>query len=188
VRYELQLLPAEPGTEYPATEVNRALAQRGAADGVWTLSTGPLEYRPLMEAGKQLGLELRIPLTGEAERIRQATTEAVRLAVEAGVRLYDPQLGRPLGEKDEAEVIIQYQRNARYAGEMMGVSEALGASYGSPEVPGLKAGTKVMLALIGLLILLGVLTDAILLGEPEPRPRSPALIDGGSPASSGESP
>ena len=50
----------------------------------------------------------------------------------------------------------QYFRTARYAGEYMGVSEAVIASYGAEE-PGMKAGTKVLLgiaAFIGVIIVL----------------------------------
>jgi hypothetical protein len=52
-------------------------------------------------------------------------------------------------------------RTSRYAGEMMGVSEAVAASYAAqPE--GIPAGVKVLIGIIGGLILLYVLSESLI--------------------------
>ena len=84
------------------------------------------------------------------------------LAQATGTRLFDPQLCRDVGAKDEGLVADQFLRTARYAGEMMGVPEAVGASFAAPD-DGLKPGTKVVLGLFAVGAALWFLVEVVLL-------------------------
>jgi len=165
VRYELLLQAAEPGAPYAADRVKERLSSRGltfAPDGsaVWRLKQGEVEVRPLNEGGQQVATELRVPLSDKTALMSELLTEATGVAEEAQVRLFDPQLSRGVSFRDEGAVTDQFHRSARYAGEMLGVSEALPASFAAEE-PGLKAGTKVLLGVIALIALVLFLADRI---------------------------
>jgi hypothetical protein len=162
VRYDLLLQPKEAGVPYDPAPVETLLTARGAApakpDGArtWRLKHGDVEVRPLKENGVIIATELKVGLSDKTELIRELVLEGVTLASEAGVKLVDPSLSKTLTANDEGLVADQYFRTARYAGEYMGVSEAVIASYGA-EDPGMKAGTKVLLgiaAIIGAIIVL----------------------------------
>ncbi len=127
-----------------AALADRQVVERADGTRLWRVKTGALELRLLIEAGVPRAMELRVPLREDAALVREAAVEGALLASEAGVILYDPQLARTLGPNDEAMVAEHYLRTARYAGEMMGVSEVLGASFG-PLEEGLGPGAKVLL-------------------------------------------
>jgi len=163
VRYELLLQSLEPGTPYDWGRVLDRLRQRGlvfAEDGSapWKLKSGEVEVRPLKEGGKIIATELRVPLLDKTDLMRELLAEASAVAEEAQVRLLDPQMSRAVSVKDDGAVADQYFRTAKYAGEMMGVTEALGASFEPPST-GLKPGTKVLLAIIGFCIILFLIAD-----------------------------
>ena len=94
------------------------------------------------EDGQVMATELRVPLSDKTELIREAVEEGATLAAAAGARLIDPQLGRSLTANDSGAVADQFLRTARYAGEMMGLSEAVAASY-APPPEGMSPGLKV---------------------------------------------
>ena len=151
---------------YDPSAVDAALAKRGAvagADGAWTwtLKHGAVEVRPLREAGEVRATELRIPLSDKLDLVRELVVEASSVAEEARVKLYDPQLSRTIGPKDDGLVAEQYFATAKYAGEMVGLSEAVGASFAPPR-EGLKPGTKVLIGIIGGLIALYLLVERLL--------------------------
>jgi hypothetical protein len=77
------------------------------------------------------------------------------------VRLIDPQLGRALTSNDSGAVADQFLRTARYAGEMMGVSEAVAASYAPPPevVP---RSVKVFVAIAGGALFLYLLVTSLM--------------------------
>jgi hypothetical protein len=155
-----------PGTPYDSARVDALLTERGAIarpDGmrVWRLKHGDVEVGVLREAGQVVATELRVPLSDKLDLIREAVEEGAALAQAAEVRLMDPQLGRPLGANDGAAVADHFLRTARYAGEMMGLSEAVAASYAAP-AEGMQAGTKVLLGIAALLIGLYFLMDLLL--------------------------
>lgn len=163
MRYELLLQTGQVDLPYDPGKVDAALAQRPVTqrpDGVriWKLKAGEIEVLPLKEAGAIMATELRAPLSDKLELIRELVVEGAALAEEAGVRLYDPQLSRTITANDEGLVADQYFRTARYAGEMMGVPEAVAASFAPPD-EGMKAGTKVVLAIVGLLVFVWFLFD-----------------------------
>lgn len=163
MRYELLLQSLEPGAPYDQGKVVDLLRQRGlvfAEDGSapWKLKSGEVEVRPLKEGGQIIATELRVPLLDKTDLMRELLAAASTLAEEAKVRLFDPQLTRAVSEKEDGAVADQYFRTAKYAGEMMGVSEALGASFEPPST-GLKPGTKILLAIIGFCIILFLIAD-----------------------------
>ncbi|HVG56909.1 MAG TPA: hypothetical protein VNA24_00025 [Hyalangium sp.] len=128
---------------------------------VWRLKNGDVELGALREGGQLIATELRIPLSDKTELIREVVEEGAALAAAAEVRLVDPQLGRQLSANDSGAVADQYLRTARYAGEMMGVSEAVAASY-APPPEGIPTGFKVLALLGGGLFLLYLLVDSLL--------------------------
>lgn len=166
MRYELLLQPEDPQAPFDPAALEAALSARGltgAPEGArqWRLSRGTVEVRPLVEGGKQVGTELRVPLSDQLDLIREVVEQGVLLAREASLRLVDPQLGKALREGDAEQVAAQYLATARYAGEMLGVSEALYASI-PPAPEGLQPGTKVMLGIAALVVLVIVLLEYVL--------------------------
>lgn len=162
------LQSAEPGAPFPAEAVDAALLEAGvtgAAEGgsSWRLASGAVEVKPLIEGGQRIATELRVPLTDRTSLIRELVAAAAQVAARCGVSLLDLQLNRAVGEKDLEAVELRYLESARYAGEMMGVPEALSASFAPPpDSPfEVKAGAKVVLALIGLFLLVLWLLDAV---------------------------
>jgi hypothetical protein len=155
-----------PGMPYDSTRVDALLLERGAfarPDGqrVWRLKSGDVEVGELREGGQLIAMELRIPLSDKLELVREVVEEGAALAAAAEVRLIDPQLGRTLSANDSGAVADQFLRTARYAGEMMGVSEAVAASYAAPP-EGMPMGFKVLLAIGGGFFLLYLLVDSLL--------------------------
>jgi len=155
-----------PGTPYDSARVDALLTERGAAarpDGVrvWRLKHGDVEVGELREAGQVVATELRVPLSDKMDLVRELVEEGATLAQAAEVRLVDPQLGRQLTANDSGAVADQFLRTARYAGEMMGLSEAVAASYAAPS-EGLSPGAKVALGIGGLLLGLYLLLDFVL--------------------------
>ena len=154
MRYELLLQPREPAAPFDPAPVEAALATRPVTkrpDGVtvWKLAAGELEVRPVVQAGAPVALEVAVPFTDRDTLIREAFTAIIELADAGGVRVVDPTLGRALRLEDEGAVLESYLGAARYAGEYLGVSSAIGASYLPPdEDEGLKPGTRVALALL----------------------------------------
>ncbi len=145
------------GQQFDAERADAAFAKRSfreRPDGtrLWRLQHGEVEVRPLVEGGRRIGTELRVPLMNGLDLIRELVVEGATVAQEAGARLVDPQLARAVSAADEGAVADQYFQTARYAGEMAGVSEAVGV--GMPDVePGLKPGAKVLLGLAALVAL-----------------------------------
>lgn len=166
MRYELLLQTGVPGTPLDVPKLEAALIQRGATaleDGCWAWKVGraTVDVHPLKEAGELKAMELRLQLTEDLEPIRELVREGAALAADAGVKLYDPQLSRTLSANDEGLVADQYQRTAKYAGEMMGVPEAVIASF-APAEEGLKPGTKVLLGLAAFFVVLYLVFDWLL--------------------------
>ncbi len=167
MRYELLLQPPEPGAPFDPSPVEQALEARGATvrpDGarVWTLPAGEVEVRRLLEGAQARACELRIPLSEKLDLVRALVVESAELAQQTGTRLMDPQLGRDIGPKDEGVVAEQFLRTARYAGEMMGLPEAVAASFAPPD-EGLKPGTKVALGLLAVGAFVWLLVEVVLL-------------------------
>lgn len=166
MRYELLLQPAAPGAPYEPGSVEALLREQGLVerpDGtrLWRLKSGEVEVEPVTEGGRQVATGLRIPLRAETDLVREALVAGAALAEQARVRLFDLQLLREVQARDEGAVVDQYLRTARYAGEMMGVSEALWASIPPPDdrllSPGVKVALGVIAAFVALYLLIGLL-------------------------------
>lgn len=155
-----------PGTPYDSARVDALLSERGVIarpDGqrIWRLKSGDVEVGVVRENGEIIATELRVPLSDKLELVREVVEEGAALAAAAEARLIDPQLGRSLTANDSGAVADQFLRTARYAGEMMGVSEAVAASYEAPP-EGMPVGFKVLLALAGGGFLLYLLVNSLM--------------------------
>ncbi len=159
-----------PGTPYEAARVDALLTQKGATarpDGVrrWSFKHGDVEIGELREGGQVVATELRIALSDRTDLVKEVLAEAVGLASEAGVRLMDPQLGRPLTSQDDAGVVEQYVRTARYAGEVAGFPDALGAGSSAMEssttAKGFQLSGRFLLIAMGILLALYLVVDSL---------------------------
>lgn len=154
-----------PGTPYDAERVDALLAERGVVTGpdggrTWRLKNGEIDVGTLREGGQVVATELRVVLSDRDELMREVVVEGAELAAQAEVRLVDPQLGRALSARDVEAVAEQYLRTARYAGEMMGLTEAVAASFPDPSSSiGMKLSTKVILGVLGFFFLLYQLSN-----------------------------
>lgn len=167
VRYELLLQPKEVGAPYDPAPVEALLTARGAKDQpdgsrLWRLKHGEVETRRLLENGVPIATELKVELSDKTELVRELVGEAVTLANEAGVRVVDPQLSKTLAATDDGLVADSYFRTARYAGEYLGVSSAVMASWGQAEPEGLKPGTKVLLGIAAFFVVLYLFVEKVL--------------------------
>lgn len=155
-----------PGAPYDAARVDALLSERGVVarpDGgrTWRLKSGDVDVGVLREGGQVVATELRVMLSERTELMREAVTEAAALAAQGEVRLVDPQLGRALSASDAETVAEQYLRTARYAGEMMGLTEAVAASFPDPSPSGFRPTTKVVLGILVFFFLLYMLSSTL---------------------------
>ncbi|MCY1080836.1 hypothetical protein [Archangium lansingense] len=164
MRYDLLLQSMVPGTPFDSDRVEALLEARGAkvlpsGGRTWLLAHGSVEFHPLREGGQWVATEVRVPLADRTELIREVVSKVAELAREAEVRFFDPQLGRELKVHDEGAVADQYERTARYAGEMLGLASAMPIS--TTESEGFQPTTKFLLGAIGLFTLLYLLVNWI---------------------------
>lgn len=165
MRYELLLQPSSQKLPFDVKAVEQQIAARGGtSEGEsvrrWVLTSGALALEPVLEAGQPVALALKIPLGDRTELLAEALKAAAEVAQALTLKLVDPQLSRVVNEKDEGAVTEQFQRTARYAGEMLGLPEAVTASF-QPEPQGLSPTGKVVLGLIAVAIILYFVVDAI---------------------------
>jgi hypothetical protein len=151
-----------PGTPFDSARVEALLEARGAkarpgGGHSWLLEHGSVELHPLREGGQWVATEVRVPLMDRDDLVREVVSQVAELAKEAGVRLFDPQLGRELSAHDDGAVADQYQRTARYAGEMLGLASAMPIS--TTESEGFQPTTKLFFGVIGIFTLLYLLID-----------------------------
>ncbi|PTL77945.1 hypothetical protein [Vitiosangium sp. GDMCC 1.1324] len=164
MRYDLLLQSMVPGTPFDSDRVEALLETRGAkvqpgGGRAWLLENGSVEIHPLREGGQWVATEVRVPLMDRTELVREVVPKLAELAKEAGVRFFDPQLGRELSAHDDGMVADQYQRTAHYAGEMMGLASAMPIS--TTESEGFQPTTKIVFGVIGFFTLLYLLVDWI---------------------------
>jgi hypothetical protein len=151
-----------PGTPFDSARVEALLEARGAkalpsGGRTWLLENGAVEVHPLREGGQWVATEVRVPLADRTGLIREVVSKGAELAREAEVRFFDPQLGRELGGHDEGAVADQYERTARYAGEMLGLASAMPIS--TTESEGFQPTTKFLFGAIGFFTLLYLLVN-----------------------------
>jgi hypothetical protein len=154
-----------PGTPFDSARVEALLEARGAktlpsGGRAWQLQHGAVELHPLREGGQWVATEVRIPLSDRTELIREAVIQVGEVAKEAEVRFFDPQLGRALSGRDEGVVAEQYERTARYAGETLGMVDAMPSSTGT-ENQGFQPTSKFFFGVIGFFVLLYLIMDWI---------------------------
>ncbi|HZI06498.1 MAG TPA: hypothetical protein VEZ71_20885 [Archangium sp.] len=164
MRYDLLLQSMVPGTPFDSARVEALLEARGAkaqpsGARTWLLENGEVELHPLREGGQWVATEVRVPLSDRTELIREVVSKGAELAREAEVRFFDPQLGRELNTHEAGAVADQYERTARYAGEMLGLASAM--PMPTPEAEGFQPTTKLVFGAIGFFTLLYLLVDWI---------------------------
>jgi len=152
--YDFLLQPVEVGAPLELEPIEAALAERGATrrgDGawVWRFPRGEVVGLPVREGGQLVAFELKVPLQDTTVLVAAVLQAATTLADALGLRLLDPQLNRAVKFDHEDAVTEAYLRNARYAGEYLGVSEALGATSLVAPPPGSSGiGLRIVLALL----------------------------------------
>jgi hypothetical protein len=149
--YDFTLITRMPPAD-PA-RLEEALLARGAvalAEGGWRwpLAAVELQVGLLRNEGALVGLDLRVPISSAEAPVRAAFSAARELAEALGLRFVDPQLSRDVTAADEPAVLDAWARTARYAGEYLGVGEALSTSPLVTGQEGLNASTRVTLALL----------------------------------------
>lgn len=158
MKYELLLQPAPPNV-LDAGALEAVLMAGGAKkqpEGfTCSLTRGEAEIVPVREGGAVVAFAVRVPLTELDEPLIEAARLALELAAATTLTLFDPQRVAAVSKPDDAAMLAEYRRMARYAGEMAGVSEAIGASFSVPGEGGLSASAKVFIGL-GVLIALGL--------------------------------
>lgn len=165
MKYELLFQPTQPGEPYDPAKLEALLepqsSTRGDGTRLWRLPHGEVEVRPLLEGGRAIATEAKVPLLASLDLIREVVQNGTELAKGAGCTLFDPQLMRAVTPHDEGAVADHYLRTARYAGEMAGVSEAIGIGQPPPD-EGLKPGTKVFLGITAFFVLLYLIANKLL--------------------------
>ncbi len=147
---------APPPVDPPApmslalAEIEQRLAARALSrrpDGVWpvTLAFRELELSVIRENGTPVALQLRVPLSDQTTVIDEAVKWALDLAAELQLRLLDPQLNSVLTTVSSS-VGDEFLRQARYAGEYVGLGEAVGATTLARQQEGMTATTRLALA------------------------------------------
>ena len=152
-----------PGTPFDSARVEALLDARGATaqpggGRLWQLQGGRVEVHPLREGGQWVATEVRVPLSDRTDLMREVVSQVTQLAREAEVRVFDPQLGRALSAMDEVPVADQYERTARYAGELLGVAEAMPVSTVT-ENQGFQPTSRFFFGVIGFFVLLYLLVN-----------------------------
>jgi hypothetical protein len=135
---------------------------RSDGERTWRLKNGVIDVAEVRDGGVVAATALRVVLTDRTDLVREVVTEAATVATLAEVRLVDPQLTKVVSALDANAVAEQYQRTAKYAGEMMGLSEAIGASYPAPtESAGFQPTTKFVLGVLAVFAFLYFLVSAL---------------------------
>lgn len=131
-RYDLLLQPEKPPAPFDVGGFERLMATRQLprrADGAWVvrLCSVELELSALHEGPAVVAMQLRVPASERTDVLDAAIEWAVEVAGVLSLRVLDPQTNGWLISASPASREA-FLRVARYAGEFLGVSEALGAS------------------------------------------------------------
>ncbi len=178
--YDLLLQPGSPDTPFELAPVEAALTAANLtrrADGVWllTLKFKELEVSVLRENGVALALQCRVPLSDRTEVVEAAVGWALELAGPLGLRVMDPQLNTVLTSVS-ASVSEEFLRQARYAGEYLGVSEAIGATHLARPLEGMNATTRLMLGVVVFIVVTFFtisVVQSVAAAQPEPEKSGP---------------
>jgi hypothetical protein len=152
--YDFLIQPQAPGAALGLDALEAVLVEQGATrrpDGawVWPFARAEVVGLPVREAGQVVAFELKVPLQDTTELIAAVLRAASGVADGQGLRLLDPQLNRAVKFDEEGAVGDSYLRSARYAGEYLGVSAALGATtLAATSGEGTNVAARVLLALV----------------------------------------
>ncbi len=150
--YDFVWQPIWGGLPFDRARFEAALTELGVtrrAEGawVWKLSRGETVITALHEGGTTVGFDVRVPLSDSAGLVLETLEKGVALATSATLQFVDPQLSRPVTERDTGAVEESFFRVAAYAGAADGAS---GATFVSapPLATGLTPPVKLALALL----------------------------------------
>jgi hypothetical protein len=178
--YDLLLQPTSPDKAFDLAPVEAELAAANVPrrpDGVWllTLKFKDLELSVLKENGVPIALQCSVPLSDRTEVVEAAVAWAIELARKLELRVMDPQLNTVLTQVG-ASVGEEFLRQARYAGEYLGVSEAIGATHLARPMEGMNATTRLMLGVVVFIVVTFVtisFVQSLVASEPEPERSGP---------------
>jgi hypothetical protein len=153
--YDLLLQP-QAGAPFELERVEPSLADLPRRpDGAWlvTLSLAQVELSVLREAGQAVAMQLRVPLADRTDVLDAGIAWAVALAASLQLRVLDPQANTVVNGPS-ATTTEEFLRQARYAGEFLGVSAALGATTLVNTPPTVSSTARVLGALVVFVIAL----------------------------------
>lgn len=153
MRYELLFQPKVAGATYSDEGVTRSLGEKGVVPGAygvgeWKLSHGVVEVGPVKENGVTIATVVRVPFSDKAELVREVLRDALAIAQANDVQLVDPQLQSGLSLASENNVADSFLRGAAYAGQYVGISEAVGVAFATTEDEGMPLSTKLLLGFV----------------------------------------
>ncbi len=154
MRYEFLLQPVTAGSEFAEAPVVAVLLERQASerpDGTWLLKVGAVEVvvSRVREGPRVVALSLGVPLSADLDSIQAVLRAGLEIAEAAKVLLFDPQLSRVCSLSAESAIVDEFRKLGSYAGQYVGVSEALPLSVGAPQNSmDLTVTTKAVLALL----------------------------------------
>lgn len=177
--YDLLLQPPAPGEAFDLAVVEAELAATSVPrrpDGVWvlTLVFKDLELTVLRENGAPVALQCAVPLSDRTEVVEAAVAWTTALASKLGLRVMDPQLNTVVTSASSS-VSDEFLRQARYAGEFLGVSAAIGASQIAEAPQGMTSTTRMLLAVVVFVVATFVTISVVqsLQAQPEPERTGP---------------
>lgn len=176
-RYDLLLQPPTRDLPFDEGAFARAMEARSlprGPDGAWVLSlmgTG-LEISAVREAGAVVAMQVRVPLSGRTEPLAAALAWALEVAGPLHLRVLDPQVNAVVTSATGGASREEFLRQARYAGEFGGLSEAFDALPPPAPPAGFSATTRVLLGLLVFFTVLAI-TFSVMSGAPTPPPPPP---------------
>lgn len=98
----------------------------------WRLEAGTVRVHPLDTRDRARGLELRVPLADQPRLVEEALRLTSAAAHEAGLIVWDPQLGTTVDASDAPPVVREYLRLARFSGDVLGTPGLAGLTGEPP--------------------------------------------------------
>lgn len=164
VSYELNLR-SRSATPVTRERLLAALAARGITEGAaerfLVTRNGRVEVqRSTPEAGP-VGLDLAVPAAASGALAEDLCALAFDLAKELDLRVYDPQLGRPVTVEETDAVVARLRQQSLYYTETVGIDPTDGGLRADLPAPGitLTGRGKFYLVVGGVIVLLAVLAQ-----------------------------
>ncbi len=129
--YDLLLQPLTQGAAHDSDAAVAAFVAKGATarpGGRATLTVGKheVELGPVREGGVVVATDVRLPLGRDTTFLAPLLALVMEVARASKLRVIDPSQSKELLETDVASLEDAYRRTAEYAGEFLGVGDALG--------------------------------------------------------------